>query len=79
MVMRILWRPANLIEAQLAKQLLLSEGIHCHLAGEHLSGGLGELPAFGLYALMVESECYAEAERVLRDSGLLGDAAELEA
>lgn len=77
--MRILWRPANLIEAQLGKQLLASEGIRCHLAGEHLSGGIGELPAFGLYALMVDPEQYVDAERLLRENGLLGDATELEA
>lgn len=59
------------MEAQLGKQLLLAEGVFCYLAGEHLSGGLGELPAFGLYALMVEPEALAQAERVLRDSGMM--------
>lgn len=64
---------------QLAKQLLLAEGIVCHLAGEHLSGGLGELPAFGLYALMVEPDRAAEAEALLRECGLIEGDASLDA
>ncbi len=76
--MQIVWRPGTLVEAHLGKQLLLAEGVFCHLAGEHLSGGLGELPAFGLYALMVEPESLARAEQLLRDSGLM-DPSEMDA
>jgi hypothetical protein len=76
--MQVVWRPGTLMEAQLGKQLLLAEGVFCYLAGEHLSGGLGELPAFGLYALMVEPETLGKAEQVLRDSGML-DPSEMDA
>lgn len=76
--MQIVWRPGTLMEAQLGKQLLLAEDVFCYLAGEHLSGGLGELPAFGLYALMVEPDTFARAERLLRESGLM-DPTEMEA
>lgn len=69
--MDIIWRPATLIEGQLGKQLLLAAGIPCHLAGEHLSGGLGELPAFGLYGLMVERGRAGEALELLGEHGLI--------
>jgi hypothetical protein len=69
--MDIIWRPGTLMEGQLAKQLLLAAGIPCHLAGEHLSGGLGELPAFGLYRLMVERGRAGEALSLLREHGLV--------
>jgi hypothetical protein len=77
--MRIVWRPQNLLAGQIGKQLLLAHGVPCHLAGEHLSGGLGELPAFGLYALMVEPERFEEADRLLRENGLIDAAGEFEA
>lgn len=67
------------MEGQLAKQLLVAEGIVCHLAGEHLSGAMGELPAFGLFALMVEPARAAEALALLRDCGLVGDSDSLDA
>lgn len=75
--MQTIWRPGNLIEGQLARQLLEAHGIACHLAGEHLSGGIGELPAFGLYALMVERDRADEAWRLLVEHGLL-DGSEVE-
>ena len=77
--MEIIWRPGTLMEGQLAKHLLLAQGIGCHLAGEHLSGAMGELPAFGLYALMVEPARAAEAADLLRECGLIGDADSIEA
>lgn len=78
--MDVLWRPGSLIEGQLARQLLQANGIDCHLAGEHLSGGIGELPAYGLYALMVDPARAEEAWQLLAEQGLLdGAEAEFEA
>ena len=45
--MDTIWHPPTLIEGQLARMRLQDEGIACHLAGEHLSGGLGELVRSG--------------------------------
>ena len=39
-----------------AAGMLASEGVEAHLAGGHLLGGIGELPAFGLLGLLVEDE-----------------------
>ncbi len=69
--MRIVWRPGTWVEGQLGKQLLLAAGINCHFQGEHLAGGIGELPVFSLYALLVDPEQIGPAEQVLRESGLL--------
>lgn len=71
--MDTIWHPPTLIEGQLARMRLQDEGIACHLAGEHLSGGLGELPAFGLYALMVDRQQVAQALALLREWGLVED------
>lgn len=69
--MRIVWRPGSWVEGQLGKQILLDAGINCFFQGEHLAGGIGDLPAFSLYALLVEPEQLGAAEQVLRESGLL--------
>lgn len=71
--MDTIWHPPTLIEGQLARMRLQDEGIACHLAGEHLSGGLGELPAFGLYALMVDPRQAVRALALLREWGLVED------
>lgn len=38
------YRAANAIEAHIVKGLLEGEGIETQVTGEHLSGGVGELP-----------------------------------
>lgn len=78
-IMEVIWRPLTLVEGQLARNRLVAEGVHCHLAGEYLSGGLGELPAFGLYALMVDARQRERALALLVDWGLLEPGDELEA
>ena len=75
--MYVLWRPGSLIEGQMARQFLQANGIACHLAGEHLSGGIGELPVYGLYALMVDPARAEEAWRLLAEQGRL-DGSEVE-
>lgn len=63
----------------MARNRLLAEKIRCHLAGEYLSGGMGELPAFGLYALMVDPRQRHRALALLTEWGLLEPGDELEA
>ena len=77
--MEVIWRPLNLVEGQMARNRLAAEGVRCHLAGEYLSGGLGGLPAFGLYALMVDSRQREQALALLAEWGLLQPGDECEA
>lgn len=58
--MQRIYEPENLLEGQLLVDMLASEGVVAHLLGQHLAGAVGELPACGLLALLVED---ADAER----------------
>ncbi|HEY2346987.1 MAG TPA: DUF2007 domain-containing protein [Xanthomonadaceae bacterium] len=63
--MRVVYLPENLIDAHLVKGLLEQYGIPVYLRGEHLAGGIGELPVIGLYALCVPDVCEAEATGIM--------------
>lgn len=45
--------------------LLAQEGVEAHIHGEHLQGGVGELPASGLVRLMVDEADYPRARTVV--------------
>lgn len=57
--MRIVYRAENLIDANLVKGALAAEGIPAFVSGEHLTGGIGQLPAFDLVSVMV-ADCDVE-------------------
>ncbi|WP_278959281.1 putative signal transducing protein [Aquipseudomonas alcaligenes] len=61
--MQRIYEPQDLLEAELLLGMLASKGVEAHLAGRHLLGAVGELPALGLLGLLVEDE---EAERARR-------------
>lgn len=63
--MRVVSEPANLIEAYLLKGVLESDGIPVFVRGEHLLGGVGQLPAIGLLALCVPDVCAEQADGIL--------------
>jgi hypothetical protein len=46
--MQRIYEPENLMEGEMLKGMLASEGIEAHLVGRDLLGGTGELPIFGL-------------------------------
>ena len=58
--MQRIYEPQDVLEGELLLGMLASEGIEAHLTGQHLLGGVGELPACGLLGLMVEDD---QAER----------------
>ncbi|WP_027911062.1 putative signal transducing protein [Pseudomonas sp. URMO17WK12:I4] len=58
--MKRVYEPQDLMEGELLKAMLASEGIRAHLVGAHLAGAVGELPACGLLGMLVED---ADAER----------------
>jgi hypothetical protein len=63
--MRVVYEPDNLIDAHLVKGVLEQSGIPVYLRGEHLAGGIGELPVPGLFALCVPEVCEPEARELL--------------
>ncbi len=63
--MQRIYEPQDLIEAELLLAVLASEGVEAHLAGRHLVGAVGELPALGLLALLVEDEDAECARRLI--------------
>ena len=63
--MQRIYVPQDLLEAELLVGVLASEGVEAHLAGRHLLGAVGELPALGLLALVVEDEDAEHARRLI--------------
>ncbi|HAV86575.1 putative signal transducing protein [Stutzerimonas balearica] len=58
--MQRIYEPCDLLEAQVLIGMLEAEGIGAYIAGGHLLGAMGELPALGLLGLLVEDD---QAER----------------
>ncbi len=53
------YKPADMVEAQCLKDMLEHRHIRCHIQGEYLQGGVGELPAgdlLGLFCLPEDAE-----------------------
>ena len=63
--MQRIHQPVDLIEAQMLISMLHSEGIRVHLQGADLIGGMGELPALGLLALMVDDQQASYARQLI--------------
>ncbi len=51
--MKTIYQTDNIVDAHLVRNALESVGIPAHVAGEYLTGAIGELPAMGLLAVMV--------------------------
>lgn len=63
--MKTVYEAGNSLEAHMLTHLLEQEGIEAHIHGEHLQGGVGELPASGLVRLLVDEADYARARTVV--------------
>lgn len=51
--MRVVYRAENIVDANLVKAALAAEGVPAFVAGEYLTGAIGELPVRDLVAVMV--------------------------
>lgn len=51
--MQIVYRAANIIDANLVKNALEAEGIPAFVGGQYLTGAIGELPPMPLVNVMV--------------------------
>lgn len=65
--MRVVFVADHWIEAQLARGLLVAEGIHCVLLGESLAGAMGELPVFGTLRIAVDDGDELRARALLAE------------
>lgn len=66
-MMRRIYEPENLLEAEMLSGMLASEGIAVQVVGRDLIGAVGELPMQGLLGLAVADE-QAEYARQMIDA-----------
>lgn len=59
------FRCSDYIEAHLVEGLLRERGIETFLQGAMLQGGLGELPALGHLAILVDENDQSAARRII--------------
>lgn len=65
--MRIAYRAENLFDAHLVKDALERQQISAFIAGEYLTGAVGQLPARDYVAVMVADAQLDAAEGVVRE------------
>ena len=73
--MRIVYQAENILDAHLVRGALEHQGVRAYVAGEYLTGAIGQLPACGLVAVMVDerdidvARDVIEALEAARESG----------
>lgn len=65
--MKSVFEASTVVEAYMVKNLLEINDIPSEILGEHLQGGIGELPATGVIRVMVSGDDYDEACRIISD------------
>jgi hypothetical protein len=63
--MHIIYRAENLFDAHLVKDALEAENIPAFIAGEYLTGAVGQLPAMDYIAVMVPESSVALARGIV--------------
>lgn len=75
--MQIIYRAENLFDAHLVKDALEHAEIPAFIAGEYLTGAVGELPAMNYISVMVPDSSLPVASAVVREvEALLSEARE---
>jgi Putative prokaryotic signal transducing protein len=69
--MKTVYRAENLFDAHLVKDALEQAGIPAFVCGEHLIGGVGQLPARDFIAIGVPDSCLDDAGPVVREIAML--------
>jgi len=62
---KIVYRAENIIDANLVKGVLEQAGIRAFVAGEYLTGAVGELPARDFVTVMVAESDLAQAAPIV--------------
>ena len=65
--MRVVYHAENIVDAHLVKDALEQAGIPAFVSGEHLIGGVGQLPARDFLGVSVPEICVEAAEPVVRE------------
>ncbi len=65
--MHIVYRAQNLFDAHLVKDALEADEIPAYIAGEYLTGGVGQLPAMDYIAVMVPESSLPRAQDIVRE------------
>ena len=60
------YKPVDMVEAQCLKDMLEHRHIRCHIQGEYLLGGVGELPAGDLLELFCLPEDAEKARELIQ-------------
>ncbi|MGY3263948.1 putative signal transducing protein [Lysobacter sp. HA35] len=64
--MKPVYDAANLIDAHLVRHALEDAGIPVFIRGEALTGGMGELPLYGVVQVCVPEVAWPQADAVVR-------------
>jgi hypothetical protein len=64
--MKCVYEAANGVEAHMIANLLEQQRISARIDGEHLTSGIGDLPAMGLVRVMADEADYDRAREIIR-------------
>jgi hypothetical protein len=65
--MKIVYRAADIIEAEIVKGMLVANDIDAHSSGFYLQGGIGEIAPTDLANVLVFDEDYDRARELVRE------------
>ena len=65
--MKIVYRAGNIVEAEIVKGMLTSNGIEAHVSGYYLQGGVGEIGVMDLAKVHVPDEDYENASKLVME------------
>jgi hypothetical protein len=65
--MKCAYEAANGVEAHMIANLLEQQRLLTRIDGEHLAGGIGDLPAMGLVRVMVNEDDFDRAREIIRE------------
>ena len=65
--MKIVYRAADIIEAEIVKGMLVANAIDAHGSGFYLQGGIGEIAPTDLANVLVSDEDYDRARELVRE------------
>lgn len=67
LVMQLVFRASNILEAHIVAGMLKSHDIDCHVGGHYLQGAVGDLPASDFAHVFVNDTDRNRAETLIAD------------